>query len=109
VTSLPVWAQRCSCGGQGVTHLSAECHEPVGPADVDPFAGRACPLCGDYSTGPCPECAPAAIAAVVRVRGFHAPTDARRPLDLSLTPIRTCAGCGETWPCPTNRVIEGAS
>lgn len=65
---LPAWAQRCSCGGQGITHLSAEHHEPVGPAVVDPFAGRACPLCGDYVTGPCPTCAASAIGAVARVR-----------------------------------------
>jgi hypothetical protein len=66
--ALPVWAQRCSCGGQGIMHLHAEHHEPIGPADVDPFAGRSCDLCGDYVTGPCPECAPAAIATIVRVQ-----------------------------------------
>lgn len=66
------WAQRCSCGGQGITHFHAEHHERVGPADVDPFAGRACPLCGDYVTGPCPECAGSAIEAVARVRALAA-------------------------------------
>lgn len=63
----PTWALRCSCGGQGVTHLSAEHHEPIGPADTDPFAGRACPLCGDYVTGPCPECATGAVANMARL------------------------------------------
>jgi hypothetical protein len=62
------WAQRCSCGGQGITHLHAEHHEPIGPADVDPHAGRGCGLCGDHVTGPCPECGPTAIAALARVR-----------------------------------------
>lgn len=65
---LPAWAQRCSCGGQGITHLHADRHEPIGPADVDPHAGRACDLCGDYVTGVCPTCASTAIAAVARVR-----------------------------------------
>lgn len=65
---LTIWAHRCSCGGRGIIHLSAEHHEPVSPADVAPFAGRACPLCSDYVTGPCPECAAGAIAAVVRAR-----------------------------------------
>lgn len=68
MTTLPVWAQRCSCGGQGVTHLSAEHHEPIGAADIDPFAGRACELCGDYATGPCPVCSPLAVAALARVQ-----------------------------------------
>lgn len=67
-TALPVWAQRCSCGGQGITHLAAEHHEPIGPVDVDPFAGRACDLCGDYVTGPCPTCTPTAMAVLARVR-----------------------------------------
>jgi hypothetical protein len=35
---------------------------------VDPFAGRACELCGDYVTGPCPTCAPATVAGLARVR-----------------------------------------
>lgn len=64
----PVWAQCCSCGGQGTTHLSAEHHEPTGPAEVNPFAGRACSLCGDYFTGPCPTCTPGAVQALARVR-----------------------------------------
>lgn len=65
---LPAWAQRCSCGGQGITHLHAEHHEPIGPAVIDPFAGHACPLCGDHVIGPCPTCAPDAMAALARVR-----------------------------------------
>lgn len=73
MSAFPVWAQRCSCGGQGIIHFHAEHHESIGPADVDPHAGRACELCGTYATGPCPECAPAAIAAVARVRDLHHP------------------------------------
>lgn len=73
MSSIPAWSTRCSCGGQGITHFHAERHEPVGPSLVDPFAGRACDSCGDYVTGPCPECAPAAIAAVTRARELHHP------------------------------------
>jgi hypothetical protein len=64
----PAWAQQCSCGGQGIMHLHAEHHEPIGPVAVDPFAGRACPLCGDYVTGLCLACAPVTVAAIARVR-----------------------------------------
>jgi hypothetical protein len=71
--ALPVWAQRCSCGGQGITHLAAEHHEPIGPVEVDPHAGRACDLCGDYVTGSCPTCAPSAVATLSRMRALVEP------------------------------------
>jgi hypothetical protein len=110
--ALPVWAQRCSCGGQGITHLAAEHHEPVGPADVDPHAGRACDLCGDYVTGPCPTCAPATVAALARVRQIAPALDfeatapgmhdaAREALRDASRRIRTALGTlPETEPLP---------
>lgn len=99
---MKTWAQNCSCGGVGIIHLHAEHHEPTGPAVTDPFAGRACPLCGDYVTGPCPACASFAIAALVRVRELHHP--ASYPDPNGPGEITYCVGCEEGdggHPCPT--------
>jgi hypothetical protein len=114
VTAIVVWAQRCSCGGQGDGHRSAEHHEPVGSADVDPFAGRACPLCGDYVTGPCLECAAGAIVAVARARALHRPVTllGQAWCDECSTQRSTGPRTAERiayipHPCPTIRALDG--